>query len=245
MNKSHFKQLGIVALALGVAVGCASKPAEPEKPAGPSAATTQAINDAQAVMNQATAPCTDTGNAADLLAQAQTAAQAGDDQKAQDLAGQAKSAATQALNDCWQTQASQQMDEAKSYTNLTADQMARLNDAEAAMASGDYKRAYDTLSALNAELRAATMSYTVVRGDSLWKISGKSEVYGNPYEWPLIYKANSDKIKDADLIYPGQNFDVKQHPMQSDVDAAVQHAKNRGAWSVGPVEQSDQDYLAH
>ncbi|RMG30957.1 MAG: LysM peptidoglycan-binding domain-containing protein [Gammaproteobacteria bacterium] len=87
------------------------------------------------------------------------------------------------------------------------------------------------------------MQYTVVRGDSLWKISGKPEIYGNPYEWPLIYKNNADKIRDADLIYPGQVFSIVRNPSQEEVDAAIHHARTRGAWSLGVVEDSDRAYL--
>ena len=87
-------------------------------------------------------------------------------------------------------------------------------------------------------------SYSVVRGDNLWDISGKDEVYANSYQWPLIYKTNRDKINDADLIYPGQVFDIDQNASSSDIDAAVNHAKTRGAWSVGETEQSDSSYLA-
>lgn len=86
--------------------------------------------------------------------------------------------------------------------------------------------------------------YTVVGGDNLWDISAKSEVYGNPYQWPLIYKQNSNQIEDADLIYPGQVLDIDNNPTSSDVDAAVRHARTRGSWSLGVVESSDRDYLA-
>jgi len=86
--------------------------------------------------------------------------------------------------------------------------------------------------------------YQVVRGDNLWDISAKAEVYSNPYQWPLIYKANKDQIKDADLIYPGQNLAIDQGASSSDIDAAVNHAKTRGSWSIGNVESSDTDYLA-
>ena len=84
----------------------------------------------------------------------------------------------------------------------------------------------------------------MVRGDSLWGISGMSEIYGNPYQWPLIYKANRDKIKDADLIYPGQQFDIDRNASATAIDAAIQHARTRGAWSLGVVEDSDMAYLA-
>lgn len=88
-----------------------------------------------------------------------------------------------------------------------------------------------------------TMTYEVVRGDSLWRISGRSSVYGNPYQWPLIYKANAADIRDADLIYPGQRLTVELSPSQGDVDAAVRHARTRGAWELGRVEDSDVRYL--
>ena len=44
----------------------------------------------------------------------------------------------------------------------------------------------------------------VVRGDSLWRIS--EHTYGHGIRYPTIYNANRDKIRDPDLIYPGQIF---------------------------------------
>jgi len=44
--------------------------------------------------------------------------------------------------------------------------------------------------------------YVVKKGDSLWKIAGK--VYHNPLKWPKIYRANKEKIKHPNKIYPGQ-----------------------------------------
>ena len=52
-------------------------------------------------------------------------------------------------------------------------------------------------------------------------------------------------IKDADLIYPGQEFSINRNASMSEVDAAIMHAKTRGAWTLGATEQSDMDYLAH
>ena len=50
--------------------------------------------------------------------------------------------------------------------------------------------------------------HTVVRGDCLWNIAKKETYYSDPYMWPRIYRANKDKIKDADLIYPEQVLTV-------------------------------------
>ncbi|MDP8213986.1 MAG: LysM peptidoglycan-binding domain-containing protein [Candidatus Euphemobacter frigidus] len=49
-------------------------------------------------------------------------------------------------------------------------------------------------------------THRVVKGECLWFIAGYDHIYANPLQWPLIYKANKDKIKNPDLIYPGQVF---------------------------------------
>jgi len=66
-------------------------------------------------------------------------------------------------------------------------------------------------------------SYTVVKGDNLWKISGKKDIYDDPFKWPTIYKNNKETIqkwqkkynvqlkegqREEDLIYPEQEFTI-------------------------------------
>lgn len=66
-------------------------------------------------------------------------------------------------------------------------------------------------------------SYVVNKGDNLWKISGKKDIYDDPFKWTDIYKANKETIKgwqrkfnvtlkegqqEADLIYPEQEFTI-------------------------------------
>ena len=50
--------------------------------------------------------------------------------------------------------------------------------------------------------------YWVRRHDCLWTIAGKSSVYGDSFDWPLLFKTNRDQIKDPDLIYPHQDLKV-------------------------------------
>ena len=85
--------------------------------------------------------------------------------------------------------------------------------------------------------------YLVVGGDNLWTIAGQDSIYSNPFMWPLIYKANSGQIKDADLIHPGQYFYIPKAKGAERANA-IEHAKNRGAWTIGETEASDLDYLA-
>ncbi|MEZ5919728.1 MAG: LysM peptidoglycan-binding domain-containing protein [Parvularculaceae bacterium] len=45
-------------------------------------------------------------------------------------------------------------------------------------------------------------------GNSLWRIARRA--YGRGIQYTIIYEANADQIRDPDLIYPGQVFDVPQ-----------------------------------
>lgn len=47
-------------------------------------------------------------------------------------------------------------------------------------------------------------------GNSLWRIARRA--YGRGAQYTVIYQANADQIRDPDLIYPGQIFDVPEDP---------------------------------
>ena len=208
------KPLFIVMLALGLVAGCATDGGTSDS-SGYTAE--QAIANAKSANAQAKkmgAEWRDTGK---IIKSAEDALAAGDEEKAKTLAGKA------------QRQAEIAMEQAKSEN-------ARLLASGAITGSSDMSG--------EAGVMAGDDSYQVVTGDKRWNISGKEAVYANPYQWPLIYKTNRDKIKDADLIYAGQVFDIDRNASSSDVNAAVEHAKTRGAWSVGAVEASDEAYLA-
>lgn len=74
--------------------------------------------------------------------------------------------------------------------------------------------------------------HIVQKGECLWIISEYENVYSNPFEWPLIYKANHNQIKDPDMIFPNQNLKIPRDLDPKDVDAAIYHAKHRGPWSL-------------
>ena len=209
----------LAALALGF-VGCASTP-EQAAPAASSvdkAAAEKAIADAKSANAEAkklNAEWRDTG---DLIKQAEDALAAGDFAKAVELANQAKREADNAIA------------QAKS-------EQARLNPVAAAPAE-------DAGAKRKSSAKAGAGQYQVVRGDNLWNIAGKSDIYADSYQWPLIYKANRDQIKDADVISSGQVLNIDRNVSSADVAAAVKHAKTRGAWSLGVTEESDTAYLS-
>jgi len=45
-------------------------------------------------------------------------------------------------------------------------------------------------------------------GNSLWRIARRA--YGRGAQYTIIYEANADQIRDPDLIYPGQIFEVPE-----------------------------------
>jgi len=237
----------VALLVLGLVVGCATTP--PAEVHDDNAEVTQAIAAAKAAIAKAKAVDWIWRDTEKFLKQAEDEAAVPGGQKslAIKLANKAQNQAEMAVNQYYLEKAKVMFDEATTMQGLDANQTNALSDADKAIRNSEGRRAYDLLTPLMSEIRtssrAASIEYEVVHGDSLWAISGRAETYNNPYQWPLIYKANRDKIKDADLIYPGQNFSVDSNPSAADSQSAIDHARNRGAWSIGVVEESDRNYL--
>ncbi len=83
-------------------------------------------------------------------------------------------------------------------SELKADKRAALPDAQEKLASID-----QLLEQVKSRMpRKRIRQYSVLRGDNLWKIAKKDDIYGDPYLWPRIYVENRAKIKDPDMIYP-------------------------------------------
>jgi nucleoid-associated protein YgaU len=60
-------------------------------------------------------------------------------------------------------------------------------------------------------------TYVVKKGDCLWAIAKKKNIYNDPFLWPVIYEANKGKIKKANLIYPGQKLKIPRSGITMDV----------------------------
>lgn len=237
------KQLVPAVLVLGLVAGCASTPPEPV--ADDNAEVTQAIDSAKAAIAKAKSVDWIWRDTEKILksAESEAASPEGSKTLAIQLANKARNQAEMAVNQYYLEKAKIMFDDASGVSGLSANQQNTLADAGTAIRNAEGRKAYDLLTPLMTELRTANIQYEVVGGDSLWSISGQSEIYNDPYLWPLIYKANRDQIKDADLIYPGQNFTVNRNPTASETEMAIDHARKRGAWSIGVVEESDRNYL--
>lgn len=119
-----------------------------------------------------------------------------------------------------------------------------LANAKNALSKCDPNKAKSELDAANALLaemeqllgiggKAASTDgsvYVVKKGDNLWYIAGKQ--YSNPFMWPIIYWTNQQKIKDPDLIFPKQEFNIVQDSSADEKAKAERLAKTRGPWSL-------------
>lgn len=82
---------------------------------------------------------------------------------------------------------------------------------------------------------------TVHTGDSLWKIA---DTYGDPTDWPAIYKENKGETQpgggifdDPDLIFPGQKLDLPQEKTKAS-DRTEAPADNGTDASAPPADQT-------
>lgn len=70
------------------------------------------------------------------------------------------------------------------------------------------------------------MKYVVRKGDTLWDISSKGSIYSDPFQWPLLFKANRDQVEDPDIIEIGQEFNVRKDWSSTEVSDAVKKAQD-------------------
>ena len=220
MKMRMWNYAGLTAAIL-MAAGCAGSPSEGDSGSGAEGAADRTISEARAAIEKADDRGCLWRDAESILGEAEDAADAGEYAEAEELASEALFQAEQGMEQC--------------------DEQRRL--FEEGTTVGPKGAADEVDGAVMGPAVAASGSgadaYTVERGDTLWGIAGMATVYDDPYQWPLIFKANRDRIEDADLIHPGQQFTIRRDYSRSEVEAAVEHARTRGEWSLGRTEQSD------
>ncbi len=87
-------------------------------------------------------------------------------------------------------------------------------------------------------------SYTVgtwaIDKDCLWNISGKMEIYGDPFQWPKIWQANTDQIRNPDIIHPGQILKIpaKGPKTPEELKAERRYWRNKRAAAAKEAESA-------
>ncbi|MBF7728855.1 LysM peptidoglycan-binding domain-containing protein [Pseudomonas sp. N040] len=76
-------------------------------------------------------------------------------------------------------------------------------------------------------------SYTVVKGDTLWDISGK--FLTEPWKWPEIWHANP-QIQNPDLIYPGDTLNLVY--VNGQPQLSLSRGESRGTIKLSPEVRS-------
>ncbi len=262
MTENNNMRLLMAAAVLTVVAGCASTPKEQPptvevtptaaQPSGPSpeelaarAEAQEAIQAAREKIREARELGVPVGEAEAKLQAAEEAFAAGDYGRAKQLAEEARHAAEATINQYYLNKARPLIEEAQGLRGrMTPGEAARLSEAEQAYQAGRGKRAYELIAPLVTAVKARQPEvYVVQPGDNLWDIAASGKIYDDPYLWPLLYRANQDQIVDADLIYPGQRLRVDRNATPEEIQGAIEHAKTRGPWQLGVVEENDREYL--
>lgn len=85
-------------------------------------------------------------------------------------------------------------------------------------------------------------SYTVRVGDKLRLIASRREIYNDPYQWPLIYKANRDQIRDPHMLFVGQQLIIPRDFTIEEVKDARKQAGASPPYDIPPEAFHPSDY---
>ena len=178
-------------------------------------------------------------SADNVLALARSAAAQGDSARVISLSKQAMNWADLSLGGQFLAQANAQLQKLYAYTGLSDAQLARVQEAEAAVARNDGRAAYGITNALSEELRKSEKRHKVNRGESLWTISARPDIYANPFLWPLIWQTNKDTVKNPSNVREGQVLKIRPNPTVNEVVDAVTYAREHTGTriNIGEVKE--------
>jgi nucleoid-associated protein YgaU len=112
---------------------------------------------------------------------------------------------------------------------------------EAANIIADAKRKADAITSRALE-RQYPSSYTVKDGDKLQIIAARKEIYNDLYQWPLIYKANRDQIRDPQILFVGQQLVIPRKVTIEEVREARRQAGAEAPYDPPPDGFHPSDY---
>jgi hypothetical protein len=79
-------------------------------------------------------------------------------------------------------------------------------------------------------------------GDKLQIIAARKEIYNDLYQWPLIYKANRDQIRDPQILFVGQQLVIPRNVTIEEVREARRQAGAEAPYDPPPDGFHPSDY---
>lgn len=233
----------LILLTALLATACsAPMPITAEAPSAAASLTAEArsaLELAEARVQDAKQQLPDFTDADRALAQARSAALQGNSARVLSLARQALARVDMALGGSYLMLANQELQKLYAYTGLSDAQLDRIREIEAAVARNDGRRAYELIGALKKELADDSKRHKVARGESLWTISARPDIYANPWLWPLIWQANRDTVKTPTALRAGQTLKIRANPTVDEVVDAVNFAHQHSGTriNIGEVKE--------
>lgn len=166
------------------------------------------------------------------LAQARAAAAEGDNANTINYSEQAVNRADLVMLGKYKGRAKTLVDKLNNTTGLSDAQYKRLQAAETAMADQHPREAYEIASRLDEELKARTKRHKVKKGESLWTIAKRDDIYANPWVWPLIWEANRATLKNPGSVRAGQVLKIRANPSVDEVLRAVKFAHDHAGTRI-------------
>jgi len=94
----------------------------------------------------------------------------------------------------------------RAAVGVEADSLERLAEALESRPATDRPPAGEVTPSPGAEPPGGV--HVVAAGESLWRIAAAPARFGDGRQWRRIYEANRDRIRDPDLIHPGQELQI-------------------------------------
>ncbi len=87
-------------------------------------------------------------------------------------------------------------------------------------------------------------TYVVEEGDTIWGIAEKAEIYGNKYQWPLIYDANRDILDSYETLEEGQKLIIPRNVSAVEIEAAARRARELGVPPAAKTASADEETVS-
>jgi len=174
-----------------------------------------------------------------LLAQARAAAAQGNNADTISLSEQVVNRADLVMLGKYKGRAKALLGKLNSTTGLSDSQYSRLKAAQTALDYEHPREAYEIASRLDTELKAKTKRHKVKKGESLWTIAKRDDIYSNPWLWPLIWEANRKTLKSPGSVRAGQVLKIRANPSVDEVLKAVNfaHEHNGTRIKIGQIKE--------